>query len=190
VSGSWTLASDRRAALLLPRVCRVCSFSTKFEWGARVLQDGVEERLHVHGRQRVAVRLNPLNDRVAYRGCDDFDEGVIPASCDSIGCYAYGCPRKVSILIFFLSSGFLRLSRVCNNYLVDGNTCGCYAGKMVKECSSSSSRISNGERDKPANVRSSFLKPSISFVLIIYAESSKTHQKKKNVRLPVYLVLR
>jgi len=38
---------------------------------------------------------------------------------------------------------------------------------VVKECPGSSSRISNGERDKPANVRSFFIQPSLSFVLII-----------------------
>ncbi|KAF8159386.1 CNH domain-containing protein [Crassisporium funariophilum] len=83
--------TDRRAALLVARSLQNMLFFYEVEWGARVLQDGVED---------VYMFLDDQEGGSDVIERAELPTGVVTiltkcysASCDD-GCYAYGCPRK------------------------------------------------------------------------------------------------
>ena len=82
---------DRRAALLVARSLQKMLYFIEVEWGAPVLQDGVEDVYMFLGDQETGLP-------------EELPTGVItmlsrcysPSCGDGVSCYAFGCPRKGS----------------------------------------------------------------------------------------------
>lgn len=88
--------SDRRAALQVARSLQSQLFFYEVEWGGRTLQDGVED---------VYMFLDD-QDGGSDAMREELPTGVItmltkcysPSCWEGAPCYAYSCPRRVSVL--------------------------------------------------------------------------------------------
>lgn len=85
-------------------------FFYEVEWGARVLQDGVED-VYMFMDDQEGASDSPIERTELPTGVVTILTKCYSASCDNrvgLGCYAYGCPQKVRIH-FSRSSSFFRL---------------------------------------------------------------------------------
>ncbi|KAH9479303.1 Rho1 guanine nucleotide exchange factor 1 [Psilocybe cubensis] len=84
---------DRKAALLVARSLQTMLFFYEVEWGAQVLQDGVED-VYMFMDDQEGGSDAPIERAELPTGVNTILTKCYSASCDGAGCYAYGCPRK------------------------------------------------------------------------------------------------
>ena len=87
--------TDRRAALLVARSLQITLFFYEVEWGARVLQDGVED-VYMFMDDQEGPSDEPIERAELPTGVMTILTKCYSAGCDGAGCYSYACPRKVS----------------------------------------------------------------------------------------------
>ena len=93
--------ADRRAALLVARSLQSTLFFYEVEWGARVLQDGVEE-VYMFMDDQEGASDTPIERAELPTGVMTVLTKCYSASCFPEAkepCYAYSCPKRVSIII-------------------------------------------------------------------------------------------
>jgi hypothetical protein len=83
-------------------------FFYEVEWGAQVLQDGVED-VYMFMDDQEGASDSPIERTELPTGVVTILTKCYSASCDNLGrgCYAYGCPRKVSMYFSHSLSCFL-----------------------------------------------------------------------------------
>lgn len=74
-------------------------FFYEVEWGAQVLQDGVED-VYMFMDDQEGGSDEPIERAELPTGIVTILTKCYSASCDTAGCYAYGCPRKVKIFAY------------------------------------------------------------------------------------------
>ncbi|KIM44432.1 hypothetical protein M413DRAFT_442414 [Hebeloma cylindrosporum] len=88
------LPPDRRAALLVARSLQTMLFFYEVEWGAQVLQDGVED-VYMFMDDQEGTSDSPIERTELPTGVVAVLTKCYSASCDNGStCYSYGCPRK------------------------------------------------------------------------------------------------
>jgi len=86
--------TDRRAALHIARCLQSQLFFSEVEWGARPVEDGVED-LYIF-MDDLGCNSNAPREALPSSLITVMAKCYSPSCGEGPDCYAYGCPRKVS----------------------------------------------------------------------------------------------
>lgn len=94
-----TSPTDRRPALQIARGLQSQLFFYEVEWGGRILQDTVEDVYMFLDDQEGGSDSRPEQTELPTGVYTPLTKCYAPSCIDGGTCYAYSCPRRVSVFL-------------------------------------------------------------------------------------------